>query len=79
MTKIASGDAVATMPGVEKLGNLGSRAQTSNGPVRPSLVIPSNATILMAVHDFEARSPDELTLHKGDHIELLERDGTRSF
>jgi len=47
MTKIAS-DAVATTPGAE--GNLSSRAQASNGPVRPSLVIPSNATILMAVH-----------------------------
>ena len=77
-----------------------------HGPVRPSLIIPSDATVLMAVHvtcalvfflffsffspffpslhvvcvdrcpqDFEARSPDELTLHKGDQIELLERDG----
>jgi hypothetical protein len=27
------------------------------------------------VHDFEARSPDELTLHKGERVELLERDG----
>ena len=24
--------------------------------------------------DFEARSPDELSLHKGDRIELIERD-----
>ncbi|SLM36809.1 Sterile alpha motif/pointed domain [Lasallia pustulata] len=30
--------------------------------------------ILLVVHDFEARSPDELNLCKGDRIELIERD-----
>ncbi|MCJ1476348.1 polar growth protein [Lambiella insularis] len=30
--------------------------------------------ILLVVHDFEARSPDELSLVKGDRIELIERD-----
>lgn len=30
--------------------------------------------ILLVVHDFLARSPDELTLAKGDRIELIERD-----
>ncbi|KAH0558441.1 hypothetical protein GP486_004903 [Trichoglossum hirsutum] len=31
-------------------------------------------SILVVVHDFEARSPDELSLSKNDRIELLERD-----
>jgi hypothetical protein len=59
----------------EKLDSSGptsTQPSTHNGPVRPSLVIP---TVLMAVHGFEARSPDELTFRKGEHIEVLERDG----
>ncbi|KAI9771126.1 MAG: polar growth protein [Geoglossum simile] len=31
-------------------------------------------SILVVVHDFKARSPDELSLSKNDRIELLERD-----
>jgi hypothetical protein len=31
-------------------------------------------SILLAVHDFVARSNDELSLAKGDRIELIERD-----
>ncbi|KAI9779081.1 MAG: polar growth protein [Geoglossum umbratile] len=31
-------------------------------------------SILVVVHDFKARSPDELSLSKNDQIELLERD-----
>ncbi|KEQ67302.1 uncharacterized protein M437DRAFT_19068, partial [Aureobasidium melanogenum CBS 110374] len=31
-------------------------------------------SILLVVHDFLARSPDELSLAKGDRIELIERD-----
>ncbi|GIZ42449.1 hypothetical protein CKM354_000571900 [Cercospora kikuchii] len=31
-------------------------------------------SILLVVHDFQARSPDELSLAKGDRIELIERD-----
>jgi hypothetical protein len=49
-----------------------TQTSTHNGPVRPSIVIP---TVLMAVHGFEARSPDELTFRKGERIEVLERDG----
>ncbi|KAF2205320.1 hypothetical protein GQ43DRAFT_362657 [Delitschia confertaspora ATCC 74209] len=30
--------------------------------------------ILVVVHEFQARSPDELTLGRGDRIELIERD-----
>lgn len=30
--------------------------------------------ILLVVHDFVARSADELSLAKGDRIELIERD-----
>ncbi|KAI5850654.1 hypothetical protein BZA05DRAFT_419171 [Tricharina praecox] len=44
----------------------------NEGPARPSIVM--DATILVAMHDFEARSPDELTLHKGEQIEVIERD-----
>jgi hypothetical protein len=47
----------------------------NDGPVRPSLVI---TTVLMAIHDFEARSPDELAFRKGEKIEVLERDGRSS-
>lgn len=31
------------------------------------------------VHDFEARSPDELTLKKGEEVEVLERDGMHTY
>ncbi len=31
-------------------------------------------TDLLAVDDFSARSSDELTLFKGDRVELIERD-----
>lgn len=31
-------------------------------------------SILLVVHDFIARSADELSLAKGDRIELIERD-----
>lgn len=31
-------------------------------------------TILLVIHDFHARSADELSLAKGDRIELIERD-----
>jgi len=44
-----------------------------DAPTRPSIVI--DAAILVAMHDFEARSPDELTLRKGEQIEIIERDG----
>ena len=30
--------------------------------------------ILIVVHEFNARSPDELSLARGDRIELIERD-----
>ncbi|KAI9805799.1 MAG: hypothetical protein M1825_000413 [Sarcosagium campestre] len=30
--------------------------------------------MLLVIHDFEARSPDELSLSKGDRIDLIERD-----
>ncbi|KAK4122399.1 hypothetical protein N657DRAFT_647089 [Parathielavia appendiculata] len=35
---------------------------------------PEVGDILIVIHDFEARSSDELTLAKGDRVELLERD-----
>lgn len=39
--------------------------------------VQSNAqpgSILLVIHDFVARSADELSLAKGDRIELIERD-----
>ncbi|KIH88096.1 polarized growth protein [Sporothrix brasiliensis 5110] len=35
---------------------------------------PDVGDILVVIHDFQARSSDELTLAKGDRVELLERD-----
>lgn len=58
----------------EPTGSPSKRLTTSGGPIRPSIIIPANTTVLMAVHDYDARSPDELTLRKGEHLELLERD-----
>jgi hypothetical protein len=43
---------------------------TRDGP-RPDAPAGS---ILLVVHDFLARSADELSLAKGDRIELIERD-----
>ncbi|KAI4803563.1 hypothetical protein E4T44_11408, partial [Aureobasidium sp. EXF-8845] len=44
----------------------------SRRPSDPREVPPGS--ILLVVHDFIARSPDELSLAKGDRIELIERD-----
>lgn len=38
----------------------------------PKRALPGE--ILQVIHDFEARSPDELSLSKGERIELIERD-----
>ncbi|KAL8963196.1 MAG: hypothetical protein Q9193_000508 [Seirophora villosa] len=38
----------------------------------PKKALPGE--ILLVIHDFEARSPDELSLSKGERIELIERD-----
>ncbi|KAI4171998.1 MAG: hypothetical protein LQ343_003907 [Gyalolechia ehrenbergii] len=38
----------------------------------PKKALPGE--ILQVIHDFEARSPDELSLSKGERIELIERD-----
>ncbi|KAF7552635.1 hypothetical protein G7046_g7350 [Stylonectria norvegica] len=35
---------------------------------------PALGDILMVIHDFQARSSDELSLVKGDRVELVERD-----
>ncbi|KAI9734250.1 MAG: polar growth protein [Cirrosporium novae-zelandiae] len=35
---------------------------------------PSLGDVLIVMHDFEARSPDEISFTKGDRIELIERD-----
>jgi len=40
----------------------------------PGAVKPDVGDILLVIHDFEARSSDELSLAKGDRVELLERD-----
>ncbi|KAL9074552.1 MAG: hypothetical protein Q9157_004347, partial [Trypethelium eluteriae] len=39
---------------------------------QPSQAQPGE--VLLVVHDFNARSPDELSLSKGDRVELIERD-----
>ncbi|KAI4289791.1 MAG: hypothetical protein L6R35_000939 [Caloplaca aegaea] len=38
----------------------------------PKKALPGE--VLLVIHDFEARSPDELSLSKGERIELIERD-----
>jgi hypothetical protein len=35
---------------------------------------PEVGDILVVIHDFQARSSDELSLAKGDRVELIERD-----
>lgn len=47
---------------------MASRAP-NDGAVRPDV-----GDLLMVIHDFIARSSDELSLKKGDRVELLERD-----
>ncbi|KAL7784376.1 hypothetical protein V8C37DRAFT_395836 [Trichoderma ceciliae] len=47
---------------------MASRAP-NDGSARPDV-----GEILMVIHDFHARSSDELSLKKGDRVELLERD-----
>ncbi|KAH7149687.1 hypothetical protein B0J13DRAFT_312776 [Dactylonectria estremocensis] len=41
----------------------------SDGQVRPMA-----GDLLLVIHDFQARSSDELSLSKGDRVELIERD-----
>ncbi|SMQ45227.1 unnamed protein product [Zymoseptoria tritici ST99CH_1A5] len=43
-------------------------------PARTGASSALAGSILLVVHDFIARSPDELSLAKGDRIELIERD-----
>ncbi|KFY30785.1 hypothetical protein V494_08052, partial [Pseudogymnoascus sp. VKM F-4513 (FW-928)] len=35
---------------------------------------PEKGQILLVIHDFVARGSDELTLTRGDRVELVERD-----
>lgn len=42
-------------------------------PARTGASSALAGSILLVVHDFIARSPDELSLAKGDRIELIER------
>lgn len=49
---------------------------TSTG--RRGLGNAAPGSLLLAVHDFIARSPDELSLAKGDRIELVERYAARA-
>ncbi|UKZ46746.1 hypothetical protein TrVGV298_000955 [Trichoderma virens] len=44
-------------------------SRANDGPTRPDV-----GDVLMVIHDFIARSSDELSLKKGDRVELLERD-----
>jgi hypothetical protein len=44
-------------------------------PARTGASSALPGSILLVVHDFIARSPDELSLAKGDRIELIERCG----
>ncbi|KAI0146948.1 hypothetical protein GGR57DRAFT_279964 [Xylariaceae sp. FL1272] len=41
---------------------------------QPTDVRPDAGDILVVIHDFQARSSDELSLAKGDRVELIERD-----
>jgi hypothetical protein len=41
----------------------------------PPPPVPGISVLLQVLHNFEARTPDELTLRKGEHIELLQKDG----
>lgn len=41
---------------------------------QPTDARPEVGDILVVIHDFQARSSDELTLAKGDRVELIERD-----
>ncbi|KAI0875636.1 hypothetical protein GGS24DRAFT_499590 [Hypoxylon argillaceum] len=41
---------------------------------QPADVRPDVGDILVVIHDFQARSSDELSLAKGDRVELIERD-----
>ncbi|KAL6799191.1 hypothetical protein GGI42DRAFT_361641 [Trichoderma sp. SZMC 28013] len=44
-------------------------SRANDGAARPDV-----GDVLMVIHDFIARSSDELSLKKGDRVELLERD-----
>ncbi|KAK6597886.1 SAM domain-containing protein [Botrytis cinerea] len=41
---------------------------------RPDAMRPEPGSTLIVIHDFSARSSDELSLSKGDRVELIERD-----
>ena len=42
--------------------------------IEARIVLINPILILPCIDDFQARSSDELTLHKGDRVELTERD-----
>lgn len=66
-----------TSPAATNLEAGNDVAAPTNGLSRPHVVIPNGATLLLVMHSFEARSPDELSLRKGEHVELLEKDGRK--
>lgn len=53
---------------VDNVGHLLQHSTTA-GPSLPTFLLT-----VVGPDDFEARSPDELSLRKGDRIELIERD-----
>ena len=67
----------STLPATSLGTSLIHRPGKCNGcSTRPSLRLRSSVSVLTygSTDDFEARSPDELSLSKGDRIELIERD-----
>jgi fyn-related kinase len=61
--------------GADQIGGGGSREQGRNGPMPP---IPepdssgsTNAKIFVALYDYDARTDEDLSFRKGEHLEIL--------
>jgi len=59
----------------DPIGGVGSREQGRNGPMPP---IPepessgsTNAKIFVALYDYDARTDEDLSFRKGEHLEIL--------
>lgn len=67
----------------EQGSSIAAKVRDERGDLAPDLIMATKGggkeeaqpgSILLVIHNFVARSADELSLAKGDRIELIERD-----
>jgi len=61
--------------GADQIGGVSSREQGRNGPMppipEPESSVNTNAKIFVALYDYDARTDEDLSFRKGEHLEIL--------